>query len=327
MDIEFIDEDIDYNKLLKDVQFRKLNCVKPPLKWVGGKTQIIDKLISKFPIEIENYHEIFLGGGCVLLTFLTYVKNRIINVYGKIYAYDLNDSLIYLYKNIQTNYVELYNELQKIICEYNSCDEKNEVNRNPKNINEAKICKENYYYWIRNRYNKLSPEDRKQLIGSSMFLFLNKTCFRGMYRVGPNGFNVPYGNYKNPEIVNLDHLQEISELIQNVIFECCDFNNSLQRINRNDFVYLDPPYAPENKNSFVGYTQKGFDDIDNIKLFQLIHKLTETDIKIMMNNSDVKLVRDNFTNKKYNIESILCKRLINSKNPESKSGEVIITNY
>jgi DNA adenine methylase len=308
-----------------------LTIPKPILKWVGGKTQIIDKLIQEFPSEINNYYEIFLGGGSVLLALLTYIKNGIINIQGNIYAYDVNEPLIYMYKNIQSNHNDLYNELQKIIIEFNSCkneiDDNDDINRKPLTIEEAKKNKENYYYWIRFLYNNLN--DKKTIIGSAMFIFLNKTCFRGVFRIGPNGFNVPYGHYKNPEIINKNHLDIINDLIQNVIFECIDFNISLISDNYqiNDFIYLDPPYAPEKTTSFVKYTENGFDINNHNKLFTLIHKLTEKNIKIILNNSDVSLIRDNFTNDIYNITSILCKRSINSKNPDAKSNEVIIKNY
>ena len=315
------------NKLVKHLNVNKIPISKPILKWVGGKTQILNKLIDEFPIEINNYHEIFLGGGSVLLTLLSYVKNGIIKINGNIYAYDLNEPLIYTYINIQLNHNELFNEIQKIIQEFNSCGDGN-INRTPINIDEAIIAKENYYYWIRNAYNKLSDTDKKTTIGSAMFIFLNKTCFRGVFRVGPNGFNVPYGNYNCPEIINKKHLDEIHELIQNVIFKCCDFNTSLNKIEPDDFVYLDPPYAPETPTSFVKYTENGFNNSNHNELFNLIHNnLTNFNKKIMLSNSDVSLVRDNFTNEKYNITSILCKRAIHSKNPESKAKEVIIKNY
>ena len=303
---------------------------KPILKWVGGKTQIIDKIIIQFPKEINNYYEIFLGGGSVLLALLTYIKNGIINIHGNIYAYDLNDVLIYTYKNIQSNHNELYDELQKIIMTFNSCPINNDnLNRKPIDINEAIMNKENYYYWIRSEYNKLNNDDRKTIIASAMFIFLNKTCFRGIFRVGPNGYNVPYGNYNNPEIINKNHLDYINILIQNVIFECIDFNISLNRNNfeTDDFIYIDPPYVPEKTTSFVKYTDNGFDIANHHKLFTLIHELTKNNIKMILNNSDVSLVRDNFSYEKYNITSILCKRSINSKNPESKSKEVMIKNY
>ena len=302
---------------------------KPILKWVGGKTQIIDKIIIQFPKEINNYYEIFLGGGSVLLALLIYIKNDIIKIHGNIYAYDLNEALIYTYKNIQSNHNELYDELVKIITIFNSCPINDNINRKPKDIEEAIINKENYYYWIRSEYNKLSSDDKKSIIASAMFIFLNKTCFRGVFRVGPNGYNVPYGHYNNPEIINKNHLDYINLLIQNVIFECVDFNVSLNRDNFeiDDFIYIDPPYAPEKTTSFVKYTDNGFDINNHHKLFTLIHRLTQNNIKMILNNSDVSLIRDNFTNEKYNITSILCKRSINSKNPESKTKEVMIKNY
>ena len=299
---------------------------KPILKWVGGKTQILDKLITEFPNEINNYREIFLGGGSVLLSLLSYVKKGIITVHGNIYAYDVNEPLIFVYKNIQSSHDELYDKLQFLITEFNECSN-GTLNRKPANIDEAKQCKENYYYWIRMEYNKLTLNDKKGLMGSAMFIFLNKTCFRGVFRVGPRGFNVPYGHYNKPEIINKEHLCEIHDLIQGVIFECCDFTTSLNSAEENDYLYLDPPYAPETNTSFVGYTENGFNIENHIELFKTIHTLTETNKKVMLSNADVNLVRENFTGERYVITSILCKRSINSKNPEAKAKEVIIKNY
>ena len=159
-------------KLVKDLDNMNKNIkfLKPILKWVGGKTQILDKLIIEFPVIINNYHEIFLGGGSVLLTFLSYVKKDLIKINGKIYAYDINEPLIYLYKNIQSNHIELYNSIEKLINEYNECNG-NEINRNATSILEAKKSKENYYYWIRKQYNKLTNLEKNTLLGSSMFIF------------------------------------------------------------------------------------------------------------------------------------------------------------
>jgi len=284
--------------------------MKPIIKWVGGKTQIIDKIIADFPREINDYHEPFLGGGSVLLALLTNIKSRVIRVNGSVYAYDLNEPLIYMYKNIQSNYEELYNQIQELISEFNSSEDK-----------------EVFYYSIRDRYNKL--EDKRTILSSAIFIFLNKTCFRGIYRMSKNGFNVPYGNYKNPEIINHKQLKEMSELIQLVKFECCDFEKSLiSIINKNnpaDFIYLDPPYAPETSSSFVKYTEKGFDINNHYRLFEMINNLKE--IKIMMSNADVSLIHDNFSNDKYKFTSIICKRAINAKNPNSKTRELIIKNY
>ena len=318
--------EIKYDDTLVTTINKKIKLPKPILKWIGGKTQILDKLIIEFPSKINNYHEIFLGGGSVLLSLLSYVKNGVIKIYGNIYAYDLNEVLINVYKNIQSNHNELYNKLKEIIQNYNECGN-GEINRKPKNITEAKIAKENYYYWIRSEYNNFSPAEKNLIIGSAMFIFLNKTCFRGIFRVGPNGYNVPYGHYKNPEIINKEHLDEIHELIQPVIFQCMDFSSSLATIVPHDYVYLDPPYAPEKNTSFVGYTENGFGIENHNNLFTLLHELTQKNIKIMMSNADVSLIRENFKEDKYKTNSILCKRSINSKKPEAKAKEVIIKNY
>ena len=306
--------------------------VKPILKWVGGKTQIMDKLIMDFPVEMNNYHEPFLGGGSVLLALLSHVKSGRIKLHGSINAYDVNEPLIYLYKNIQSRHHELYDLLQGIIADFNDCVSGNaEINRKPANLEEAKRAKESYYYWIRAEYNKLCAIDKQATIVSAMFIFLNKTCFRGVFRVGPNGFNVPYGHYNAPEIINKDHLEEMHDLIQPVIFECADFNVSLTKVEPGDFVYLDPPYAPEKETSFVGYTENGFNMSQHMELFRQVHVLTDANKKVMMSNADVTLVRENFcgdlTKEKYVTTSILCKRSINSKNPEAKAKEVIIKNY
>jgi DNA adenine methylase len=302
---------------------------KPILKWVGGKTQILDTIINEFPENINNYHEVFLGGGSVLLALLTNVKKGIIHIKEKIYAYDLNEALIYVYKNIQLNHNELYDKTKEFVNEYNECTTTSiQVNRNPSTIQEAKQCKENYYYWIRKQYNQLYNEEKRDVLGSAMFIFLNKTCFRGIFRVGPHGFNVPYGNYKNPEIINKEHISRIHELIQEVIFECCDFTKALSNIKENDYVYLDPPYAPESDTSFVGYTEQGFNIEKHIQLFEICDNLTSENKKIMMSNSNVSIVRNHFQKEtKYKIKNIECKRSINSKNPKAKTIEVIIQNY
>jgi DNA adenine methylase len=297
---------------------------KPILKWVGGKTQILQILFDNFPTEMNNYHEIFLGGGSVLISLLHHVKLGKIHVDGNIHAYDSNETLIHVYKNIQTHPTQLYENLTNLINELNTCGNSTEINRTPKNIDEAKLSKENYYYWIRHEYNCLSNNDKLTPYGSAIFIFLNKTCFRGLFRLGPNGFNVPYGHYTNPEIINEVHLNEIHELIQGVIFQCSDFEYSLVSATTNDFVYLDPPYAPENETSFVKYTETGFDINNHNKLFKLID---DSPAKIMMSNSNVGLVQTNFESEKYNKIEIMCKRSINSKNPEAKTSELIIKNY
>ena len=295
-----------------------MTYTKPLLKWVGGKTQIIETVINSFPKEFNNYHEIFTGGGSVLLALLDSINSGKIKVNGVVNSYDLNESLIYLYKNIQSSPTEFYETVEKLIKEFNSCQNEN-INRKPKNLTEALENKENYYYWIRNIYN--NQLDKKEIYSSALFLFLNKTCFRGMYRTGPNGFNVPYGNYKKPEILNKVHLDKISKLIKDVNFEVLPFEKSINNSKSEDFIYLDPPYAPIDKNSFVGYTKDGFSLESNQSLFDLIKS---KEVPFVMSNADVEFVRFNFPEGKFEISSISCKRSINSKDPGSKVQELLI---
>jgi DNA adenine methylase len=292
---------------------------KPPVKWVGGKTQIINEIINKIPKEMNNYHEPFLGGGSVLLAVLSLIKQKKIIINGKLYAYDINLALISMYKNIQENKDELYKYIEKYISEYNNCDG-NTINRKPQDLEEAKTSKESYYYWLRNKYNTMNS---KTIECSSLFIILNKTCFRGLYREGPNGFNVPYGHYKKTSnIISKDELNYLSDLIKDVNFIHSDFSLSLSNIEKGDFVYLDPPYAPENDKSFVGYVSGGFNLEMHSKLFEKIKNFNE--IKFTMSNSKVDLVMESF--KDFKIQEIKCRRAINSKKPESTTTEVIIHN-
>ena len=292
---------------------------KPFLKWVGGKSQIINNIMSKIPKEMENYHELFLGGGSVLLAVLSMQKKKKIIIKNKIYAYDINKNLINVYKDIQKNKDELYSFISKYINEYHNITGTT-INRKPSSIEEAKSSKESYYYWIRNKYNKM---DKNTVECSALFMFINKTCFRGMYREGPNGYNVPYGHYKKtPTIITEEDLNYISDLIKDVEFKDCGFSDSIKNIKDGDFVYLDPPYAPENSKSFVGYVADGFNLDMHKLLFSEIKKLSG--VKFAMSNAKVDLVLENF--KEYKCEDILARRAINSKNPGSKTTEVIIYN-
>jgi len=292
---------------------------KPFLKWVGGKTQIIGDIISKIPKDINNYHELFLGGGSVLLAVLSLQRQNKIVIKNKIYAYDINEVLINVYKHIQTNKDELYKIITLYITEYDSIIGTT-INRKPNNIDEAKTSKESYYYWIRSKYNKI---DKNTIECSALFMFINKTCFRGMYREGPNGYNVPYGHYKKtPTIISRIDLDYISDLIKDVEFNHSSFDDSIKPVKEGDFVYLDPPYAPENTNSFVGYVLDGFNLEMHKLLFSEIKKLGK--IKFVMSNAKVDLVTENF--KEYECQDIIARRAINSKKPGSTAMEVIIYN-
>ena len=297
--------------------------IKPFLKWVGGKTQILDEVLSHFPPKITNYHEPFLGGGSVLLGLLSYIKAGKITVSGKIYASDLNLNIISLYKNIQSNPTELIREIMVLIDDFSKCG-KSEVNRAPKNKEEAQTAQESYYYWIRSKFNALT--DKSTMGASAMLLFMNKTCFRGVYREGPKGFNVPFGNYTNPGIIEEEHIRAISELIRNVVFTAQSFTESLKKVEGGDFVYLDPPYAPETAKSFVGYTADGFDLDTHNSLFKMCEDMTKNNVKWVMSNADVSLVKDAFIAPKYETKIISARRAINSKNPEATTNEVLIKN-
>jgi DNA adenine methylase len=155
-----------------------------------------------------------------------------------------------------------------------------------------------------------------------MFLFINKTCFRGIYREGPNGINVPYGNNKNPSIYNESHIKRVSSLIQSVVFSTCHYSDILSKLDVNDFVYIDPPYVPKKTNSFVAYTSLGFNNNEHLHLFNLCNNLQ---CKFIMNNSDVFIVHDAFKGKK--IEKIECRRRVNNKDPSMKVYDLLIKNF
>ena len=294
---------------------------KPFMKWLGGKSQIINEIIKKVPKKINNYHEIFLGGGSVLLAVLSLEKAGEIVIKNKVYAYDLNEPLINIYKNIQSNKDELFEYITQYITEYDNITGES-VNRSPATVEEAKTSKESYYYWIRSMFNSM---DKNTIEYSAVFMFLNKTCFRGVYREGPKGFNVPYGHYKNtPTIITKVELDTISELIKDVEFICGDFRKSMLNIKKGDYVYLDPPYAPETKTSFVKYTKEGFDLECHTALINEIKKIKNKNIKFTMSNSKVTLITENFGD--CNMDDIIARRAINSKNPESVTTEVIIYN-
>lgn len=303
----------------------KPNPVKPVLKWVGGKTQILDTVLGLFPTQMVNYHEPFLGGGSVLLGVLSYKKAGAIKVSGQIYASDLNSNLIGLYKNIQSNSEALITEVKKLIEEFSKA-KGSAVNRKASTLEEALTSPESYYFWIRSRFNSLSKEERMSVIGSAMLLFLNKTCFRGVYREGPKGFNVPFGNYSNPGILDEEHIRSVSDLIQDIVFTVAPFSESLLKVQVGDFVYLDPPYAPETEKSFVAYTADGFDLEKHKDLFKLCTELSSKPVKFLMSNADVTLVKGSFPSPVYTTTIVECRRAINSKKPESKTNEVLITN-
>ena len=309
---------------------------KPFLKWVGGKTKLLSKILPKIPERINNYHEIFLGGGSVLLALLSYQKQNLIDIRGNIYAYDYNKSLINLYLSIKTDVEQLIEILNDIKTEfYNISTNTNNVRWNsnmliPENYNSTR---EHYYYWIRDKFNRKKINDEYDTEMAAYLLFLNKTGFKGMYREGKSGrFNIPYGlkDKKDdaifPIIFDDEHLKETSILIKNVIFEHSSYCDTIIRATRGDFVYLDPPYVPITATSFTTYTVDGFTDKNHDELFSLIEKLYSKNIKFLMSNHKADKVLNSFNTKKYNIEFITVRRAIHSKNPGKTANEVLIYN-
>jgi DNA adenine methylase len=299
-------------------------CAKPLLKWVGGKSQIINKVLEMFPTEFNHYHEPFVGGGSVLISLLMKQRAGEIFIHGTIYASDLNLALISMYKNVQSNPHEVIQELKRIISEYTQSTKGTFVNRDASTLEDAFTSSESYYYYTRRSYNSLAI--KTTTTASAMFIFMNKTCFRGVYREGPYGFNVPYGNYSNPGIMDETHILFISELIKNVVFSHRTYYESLQLVNADDFVYLDPPYAPVNETSFVSYNMGGFKLEDHENLFSQCLQMTEKNVKFLLSNSNVAIVRDSFLEPVYQTTIISCRRTINSKDPAAKANEVLIHN-
>jgi DNA adenine methylase len=292
---------------------------KPFLKWVGGKTQLLPHISPLIPKTILNYYEPFLGGGSVLLYLLSAIDRGEITLTGKIFASDINESLIWCYKNIQRHPQAVWEELNRLITEFQNCGDET-VNRNPTNLTEALENRENYYYYKRKEYNSLS--DYTLPSTSALFIWLNKTCFRGVHRVGPNGFNVPYGHYKNPEIATRDNIFKVSHLISRVEFLVNDYKTVLStEFNSDDFVYLDPPYISADESGFVGYTKSGFGGDEHKCLFDMVKSLR---CRFLMSNADVSVLRTTFSD--YNIIGIESRRSINSKRPQSTASEVLITN-
>tara|TARA_R110002153_G_scaffold193634_2_gene347022 strand:+ start:2553 stop:3398 length:846 start_codon:yes stop_codon:yes gene_type:complete len=279
--------------------------MKPFIKWVGGKTQILDGVLQRFPKEINDYYEPFLGGGSVLIGVLS---DESINIKGKVVASDINLHLINVYKKVQENPDELLKNFEDIVKEYSKCPQENTdvPRKKPQTIDEAKTSKESYYYWIRYKFNiEHKPEQ---------FVFLNKTCFRGLHREGPNGFNVPFGHYKSSPTLDKDNLLKLSKLFQKVEFICKSFEPDVVR---GDFVYMDPPYAPVNATSFTAYTKNEF---NHEVFFTSVRNLK---CRWLLSNADVPVVREAFV--EYKTEVIECRRAINSKDPASKINEVLIS--
>ena len=290
---------------------------KPFVKWVGGKSQLLHELTSCLPSDFEKsvttYIEPFTGGGAFLfwiLSHYTHLQRVIIN--------DANEALINTYKVIRDNPDNLIDILLTFKIQYQSL----------KDEEERKI----YYYGKREAFNSGNATPAEQ---AAYLIFLNRTCFNGLYRVNAKGkFNVPHGSYKNPLICDPDTIQADSKALANV--EIChgDFAAVLKEADEHSFVYFDPPYRPLSKtSSFCSYCEGGFDDNEQRRLARCCHKLDHLGVRWLLSNSDPKGLcpEDNFFEELYcgfNIKSVQASRMLNA-NPEKrgKLSELLICNY
>ncbi len=275
----------------------KNKLVAPVVKWVGGKRQLLDEITSLLPKRITSYCEPFLGGGAVL--FSIQPSKAIVN--------DLNGDLIAVYEIIRDDVESLITDLRK-----------------HENTSE-------YFYAIRDLdRDKEAYQAMSKVECASRLIYLNKTCFNGLFRVNSSGeFNSPFGHYKNPNIVNEPVLRAVSKYFSsgNITFCNEDFAVTLSRVGKGGFVYLDPPYDPVSDTaSFTGYNKGGFDRNEQIRLKQCCDELTQRGIKFLLSNSATEFIKELY--KDYNISIVQAKRAINSD--ASKRGsieEVLIRNY
>jgi len=287
---------------LSNAPFNKSDNVKinvPTfIKWAGGKTQLLSQFEPFIPNDFNSYVEPFIGGGAM---FFCMKKNFEPN---NIIISDNNEELINVYKTVQNDLEELLVLLQ---------GHKN---------NHSK----EYYYKIRSTL----VEDLSLLERAARFLYLNKTCFNGLYRVNSKGlFNVPIGSYKNPNIVNEKNLREANKSLDGVTIKLQPFENSLEDVKPGDFVYFDPPYYPLSKTAnFTSYTKNAFLEEEQNKLADVYHKMDQLNCKLMLSNSDTPFIHNLYSSNGYRVEKVQARRMINSN--ASKRGaidEVLVMNY
>ena len=273
---------------------------KPFVKWAGGKRQLMSELEKNFPTKFGTYLEPFLGGGAVMFDLLTKEHNLKCNVS------DLNSDLV-------LSYVTIRDRLEKLI---------ESLENHSKNYHKDST---GYYYEVRNQ------EPKNQIEKVSRLLFLNKTCFNGLYRVNSKGkFNVPLGRYTNPNIVNKENLQAVSKTLQSgkIKISCRDFSSIIKDAKKGDFVYFDPPYQPVSDTAnFTSYTHRDFTEDDLERLADLANQLNSKGCNVMLSNSNSKTVKKLFSSV-WKIKEIKANRAINS-NSQKRTGhkEIIIKNY
>lgn len=276
----------------------KNKLISPFVKWVGGKRQLISSIMEVMPKNLKNYTyvEPFIGGGAVL--FHIQPKTAIIN--------DYNSELVNVYNVVKNNLDELIEDLKK-------------------HKNEAE-----YFYDIRKLDRNKEFEQMDKVQRASRLIYLNKTCYNGLYRVNNAGeFNSPFGRYKNPNIVNEPVLRAVSLYLNsnNVEILNTDYEEILRKLDRNSFVYLDPPYHPISESSnFTGYVQGGWNIFDQVRLREVCDDLTKRGVKFLLSNSASGFIKDQYRN--YDIVTVKATRCINADaEKRGEIDEVLIRNY
>ena len=293
-------------------------AVKPFLKWAGGKAQVLASIRLKYPTglgkSVAKYAEPFVGGGAVLFDVLSHYQLT------EVYISDTNRELVLTYQTIRDNIAVLLTYLKRLEDSYLPADA---------------AARREQYYQNRARFNtlKLARSEAPEL--AALFIFLNKTCFNGLYRVNSKGeYNVPQGGYKNPCICDEVNLRAVAAFLEKVTIVCGDYKKSADFIDHNTLVYFDPPYRPLTASaSFTAYTQGGFGDKEQIELARFINEVSSRGAFVVASNSDPKNVdvHDNFFDDLYanhKISRISANRAINSKGTgRGKINELFIANY
>lgn len=267
----------------------KIEIKKSPVKWAGGKGQLLDRLIPMIPKKFNLYAEPFVGGGALFFNIRPQPAILI----------DLNAELINFYTIVRDDVESLIEDLKK---------HKNEIE---------------YYYMMRS----LNPESMAPVHRASRFLYLNKTSYNGLWRVNKKGkFNVPFGRYKNPVFLNENNLRESSLSLKHTVILCGDFTMIIDRVKSNDFIYFDPPYYPLTKTSnFTSYSGP-FKTEDQIRLAECFRTLDQKGCFLMLSNSDTPFTRTLYKN--YDLKIVEARRMINSKaDNRGEINEIVVRNF
>lgn len=268
------------------------------IKWAGGKTQLLSELKTGLPTNIGTYAEPFIGSGA--LFFALAPENAIIN--------DFNTELANLYKQIKDNPGELKAHLQAYEGMYNSL--------------ESFDAKKELYYSKRAEFNQNIVDASLGIEDAALFIFLNKTCFNGLYRVNKAGtFNVPMGKYKNIKLYNEEDFARASKILASTKIMCGDFEEACKDLKKNDFVYFDPPYY----DTFTAYQAGGFSEQDQVRLATLFKALTDNGVYCMLSNSDTEFIKELY--KDFDIEVVKAKRMINRNGNDRTGTEIIVRNF